>query len=110
MRRKTVERVFERYGNTMILYQGERNSSFKGFLQHFDAHTWYNINREYAPLGEIPRGRHVLLAPYETELRVDDYVLLHGRQYVVRRVEIVMSDNEELYLWALCLERSSETL
>lgn len=106
--REEVEKIFESYGSSMTLYQQGREVQFRGFLQHFNLHTWQNMEKSFSPLGEIPRGRHVLLAPYDTEIRVGDVVDLQGIKYTLRRVEIVMCGDERLYCWGLCVERGAD--
>lgn len=100
-----LERVFESYGSTMSLSRQGKEISFRGFLRHFNPHTRENVEGRFSPLGEITRGRYVLLAPASTQLQEGDIVTLQNNSYMVRRTETVMLNDRQLYCWGLCVRR-----
>lgn len=105
-----MEKVLLRYGTELTLLRGEDKISFRGFLQHYTSKGKQNTEHIYGVLGEIPQGRHVLMAPLEPELKEGD-ILLHGeKQYVIRRMEKIMCIDKPAYCWGLCTERGVEDL
>lgn len=100
--------VFRRYGTRLQRYRGGTGVPFRGFLQHSASKSWQNMEREVMPLGEIPRGQYVLMAPLQPELAVGDVVEQAGKFYVLRRCETVMYRDTPLYVWGLCTEKGDE--
>ncbi len=105
--KRMVERAISHFGCPMILLQGSVRVSFRGILRRFEVHAWTNQQRKFGPLGELPRGRYVLLAPQETELRDGDTLVFQGISYEVRRADVVRMGEKTLYCWGLCVEKGS---
>jgi len=105
---KAVERILRQYGNTIILKGTEEDLVFNGFLSHTGSHSWQNMQRKYGPLGELPGGQYVLLAPTEPALQRGDLLVLDGRRYQIRRLEKECLGSAVLCQWGLCVEEGGE--
>ena len=106
----TMDKVFRLYGSPIVLKSGGSEIEFRGFLHHSGSKSWENMEYRYGPLGEIPRGKHILLAPAETPVQKGDTLTSGTLQVVVRRIETVMAGDKVLYLWGLCVERGYENI
>ena len=106
--RRTMEWIFRRYGTRLLRHRGGAAAEFRGLLQSSLSKDRQNLEREIMPLGEIPGGRYVLMAPAKTELKAGDVVEQAGKFYVLRRVETVLFRDEALYVWGLCVEKGDE--
>lgn len=104
----TMDKIFHRYGSRILLKRGASETEFRGFLQHYDSKSWQNMDHAYGPLGEIPRGKHVLLAPAELSVVEGDTLIMGSLEVVVRRVEAVMAGDRVMYLWGLCAGNGSD--
>ena len=106
--RSTLEKILRRYGSPLILRQGEEETLIHGFMQHNASISQNNIQPAFSPLGEIPRGHHLLLVPPHPLPTTGDFIGLDGKWYVIRRVEKVWYRDEALYCWCLCEEGGKE--
>ena len=66
------------------------------------------MEHTFGPLGEIPRGQYLVLAPTWTNLTMGDLIRCDGRRFSVRRVEEENLRDEQIYSWALCVELGKE--
>ena len=105
---RTMDRIFCRYGTRLLLHRGGTGTEFRGFLQSSLSKDRRYLEREVMPMGEIPGGRYVLMAPMKTELKEGDVVEQAGKFYVLRRVETVLFRDKALYLWGLCVEKGDK--
>lgn len=105
---KVVERILRQYGNTITLRRTGEDCTFRGFLNHTGSHSWQNMQKKYSPLGELPGGQYVLLAPLEPVLKRGDLLLVDGRRYRIRRLEKECLGSEALCQWGLCVEEGGE--
>ena len=105
---RTMDRIFRRYGTRLLRHRGGAGTAFRGFLQSSLSKDRQNLEREIMPLGEIPGGRYVLMAPVNAGLTAGDVVEQAGKFYVLRRVETVLFRDKALYLWGLCVEKGDE--
>ena len=62
------------------------------------------MEKNYIPLGEIPRGQYILFLPPEMEAQVGDRVILKGKSYEIRRLEKMLYREKPAYSWGLCTE------
>lgn len=104
----TIEKVLRRYGSRLTLHGGDKTVVFHGFLQHSGSRSWYNMEPRYSPLGQIPRGKYILLAPVETPVSVGDTLDDGCTTVTVRRIENVKMGDNAIYLWGLCEEKGGE--
>ena len=104
----TIDKILKRYGTGMMLKHGQQEESFRGFLQPSQSKSLQNLQKGFSPLGQIPDGMYVLLAPADLEAECGDSVALGDKSYELRRVEKVMYGDRPLYIWALCREKGGE--
>ena len=100
-----LEDVIKRYGGRLVLRQGEKRVVFRGFLQHSRSKSMQNMERVYGPLGEIPGGRFLLMAPMSVAISVGDIIEQKDRTFTVQRIETATINDREVYRWGLCTER-----
>lgn len=105
--RAMMEKVIRRYGTTFVLLRGDGNYDVKGIMQIVGAASRQNMQTEFTPIGEVPRGRYLLLVPLEPELKKGDVLVKEDekRYYTVCRVERIWFQEKGLYCWCLCEER-----
>ena len=103
-----LEDVIGRYGGKLVLRQGEKRVVFRGFLQHSRSKSLQNMERAYGPLGEIPGGRFLLMAPISVVISAGDIIEQEDRSFSVQRVETVTVKDREVYRWGLCTERGAD--
>ena len=104
----TIDRILKKYGTGLLLRHGQQEESFRGFLQPSHSKNWQNMEKKFSPLGQIPAGQHVLLAPPNINAERGDIVVLGEKCYVLRRLEKVMYGDKLLYIWGLCGEKGGE--
>ncbi len=63
------------------------------------------MERKYSPLGQIPDGQVVLLAPAKPEIQEGDILSQGTLTIVVNKVETIMVKDEPLYQWGLCRKK-----
>ena len=97
--------IFRRYGSLMRIRRGKEIGQLRGFLHLFTSRSWQNMEREYLPLGEVPRGQYILVVPANAGLLPGDQVERDGKVYVLRRTELMYHRDRPLYLWGLCVEK-----
>ncbi len=102
-----IDWLLRRYGCDLywIISTSEKRK-FRGILQHFDSHTWTNMQKEFSLLGDIPMGRYVLLMPLEPALTVGSILMQGNKRLILRRIETVRVGDTPLYQWGLCAERT----
>ena len=99
-----IERIFKKYGTSMVLRGGGGDKTVRGIWQHTGSLGWQNMQSVYSPLGEIPRGQYLLMLPLEPPLQKGDTLYKDGIWYVVRRVEKIWHAEQAIYRWCLCEE------
>jgi len=105
---KVVERILREYGTAITLRGSREDCTFRGFLNHTGSHSWQNMHRNYSPLGEIPGGQYVLLAPLEPVLKGGDLLIMDGRRYRIRRLEKENLGGKAICQWGLCVEEGGD--
>lgn len=105
--RTMIEKLIDRYGTTFSLLRGDGNIEIKGILQIVGAASRQNMQIDFTPLGEVPRGRYLLLVPAEPEVSKGDVMTKNGsgRYFTISRVEQVWFREKTIYCWCLCEER-----
>lgn len=104
----TIDKILKKYGTGMKIKRGQQEESFRGFLQPSRSKSIQNLQKDFSPLGQIPNGMYVLLAPTCVDAKCGDTVLSGERSYELRRVERIMHGDKALYIWALCKEKGGE--
>ena len=108
--RALLEKLLHRYGSSLILLRNGAETAFYGFLNHTGSHSQQNMQMHVEPLGQIPGGQYVLVAPLQPELVVGDTLVLGEKQYLLRRLEVQWYGKEKLCQWGLCTERGGEEI
>lgn len=103
-----IEKVLRRYGSSLILRRSDKTVCFHGFLQHSGSKSWQNMERSFGPLGEIPRGQYVLLAPLDPELKEGDTLVQGTLETAICRLETVTVGDKAVYRWGLCTKKGGE--
>lgn len=105
---QALKKIFGYWGCAMVWKNETGETPFRGFLQHSRSKSWQNMEKAFSPLGEIPRGQYVLIAPPEITPAVGDTVVLGEKRYEVRRAETMLYGGKPLYIWGLCVEKGGE--
>ena len=58
--------------------------------------------------GEVPRGQCLYIGQPELDIRGAEHLYLAGRYFLVRRADMIVFDDAELFLWGLCVEGGRE--
>ena len=66
--------------------------------------------RDFVSLGEIPRGQYICILPASVTVTAGNTVGMDGKQYEIRRAEIVRAGAVPVYYWCLCVEKGGEDL
>lgn len=103
-----MDKVFARYGTALTLLRGEESTGFQGFLHCVTSRSRQSMERQVLPLGELPRGQYVLVAPAGLGLVPGDVIRLEESSYVLRRTETVRYQDTALCCWGLCVEEGGE--
>ena len=101
----SIEKVLKRYGSQLTVQKDGKHLEFRGFLQHFRSKSKGYAEYTFSPLGQIPGGQYVLLAPLQPELRVGDVLTQQKMQVEVRRLETVEYCGQPAYRWGLCVKK-----
>lgn len=107
--RGMVDKLIRRYGTSFVLLRSDGNRDIKGIMQITGTASRQNMQTNFAPLGEVPRGRYLLLVPAEPEIEKGDVLIRSEEElyFTVCRVERVWFRDETLYCWCLCEERGA---
>ena len=103
--RKTVEKIFRRYGVPILVDSAQENRTVYGFVQHTATSARKHLLPEYTPLGKLPQGHYLMLLPLLSALSCNDVLRYNDKAYIVRRLEKVWFGAEAIYCWCLCEER-----
>lgn len=103
--RKLLECVFDRYGVDSCL--GTRDGTYrtKALLRVVKSDAWQSAQREFLPLGEVPRGRYICLLPAQVPAAPGNTVTVRGKSYILRRVEDVALFTQIVGHRCLCVEK-----
>lgn len=103
-----VSKILQTYGAEVLLTRGEVQTALRAFFQPVRSKSWQYLEGNYAPLGEIPRGQYVYIGPAEPAAAAGDTLRVGGRDYWLRRTELIRDQNGPVYCWGLCVEKGGE--
>jgi hypothetical protein len=106
--RRTVEKMFRRYGTELTLHTDAGKVPFRGFLHFITSRSLQNTLRNMTVLGEDPSGQFVLIMPADVEAARDDTVEQAGKQYLLRQLEPMLYRDQVLYQWGLCVKKGGD--
>mgnify|MGYP004491912583 CR=1 FL=1 len=87
---------------------GEVQRHRAAFLQPVTSRSWQNMDHMIPTGGEVPRGQFLYIGPPELDIRGAEHLYLAGRYFLVRRADMIVFDDAELFLWGLCVEGGRE--
>ncbi len=102
---QVLERIMARYGSQILWHHAGKEEALRGFLQSVTSRSWQRLLREMTPLGEVSTGLYVYLGSLSGNVQAGDVLQRDGRQYLVRRTEIIYDHQGPAYLWALCVRK-----
>ncbi len=103
-----MDRIFDRYGDDAVLTSSEAVQDVKVFFHSVNSRSWQNMERMFFPLGEIHRGQYICVLPISAVAEAGDTVAVHGKTYVLRRVEEMFAQGQAIYRWGLCVEKGGD--
>ena len=106
--RQMVGKILRTYGTAMTLSRGGDVWEIFAFFQPVRSKSWQYLEGNYSPLGEIPRGQFVYIGPVEPGAQAGDTLTVDGKNYWLRRAELIRDGNGPVYCWGMCVEKGGE--
>ena len=103
-----VNKILNTYGMAVRLNHRGLVSDMRAFFQPVRSKSWQYLEGNYFPLGEIPRGQYVYIGPVKPKAEAGDTVTVEGRDYWLRRCELIYDTNGPVYRWGICVEKGGE--
>lgn len=102
--KRLIAPLLRQYGETITVVRKNDSETVRAFLQPVMSRSWQNMQRLIPAGGQVPIGQFLYIGP--PEVSVDDALelKLHGRSYLVRRVDSVYFREKLLFHWALLVE------
>lgn len=99
----TVEKMILRYGDDIRITENSVCSRSKAIIQPLMYKNKMYLGGTALPAGFFDGGHYMMIAPASLEVKDYRHVVVEsmGAKYTVKRVEMVKSDNRELYIWAV---------
>lgn len=105
---RMVSKILNAYGTAVTLTQDGTEYAVRAFFQPVRSKSWQYLEGNYSPLGEIPRGQYVYIGPVSPRAEAGDTVTVEGKDYWLRRSELIMDNNGPVYCWGMCVEKGGE--
>ncbi len=102
--KRMINAILRNYGSTVRVHRDGEAVTVRAFLQPVTSQSWQNMNHMFVSAGEIPRGQYLYIGPTDVPVLGSQYLSLGQKRYLVRRCDTLMVADEDLYLWALCVE------
>ena len=93
--KRRIAALIRRYGSSVQAVFPDRTEIVRAFLQPVTSRSWQNMDHM------IPTGG-------ELDIRGAEHLYLAGRYFLVRRADMIVFDDAELFLWGLCVEGGRE--
>jgi hypothetical protein len=106
--RKLMDGIFERYGMPATIQTAAGEQPIKVFFHSVNSSSWQNMERQFSPLGEVPRGQYICVLPVHVAAEPEDTLTVAEKKYLLRRIEDMAMFTGDVYRWALCVEKGSE--
>lgn len=103
--RSRVDKMLDTYGAELTLTHGTQTAAVRAFFQPVRARGHQYLEGILGPFGEIPREQYIYLGPVTPAAQVGDTLGLGGREYIVRRAELIYGGGEPAYCWGACVEK-----
>ena len=105
---RMVGKILNTYGAAVTLRRGAESFAVRAFFQPVRSKSWQYLEGDYSPLGEIPRGQYVYIGPVEPAAEAGDTLTVDGKDYWLRRTELVRDSGGPVYCWGMCVEKGGE--
>lgn len=105
---RMVGKILNTYGAAVTLRHGDERYAIRAFFQPVRSKSWQYLEGDYSPLGEIPRGQYVYIGPVEPAAEAGDTLTVDGKDYWLRRTELVRDSGGPVYCWGMCVEKGGE--
>lgn len=105
---RMVGKILNTYGAAVTLRHGDTGYAIRAFFQPVRSKSWQYLEGDYSPLGEIPRGQYVYIGPVEPAAEAGDTLTVDGKDYWLRRTELVRDSGGPVYCWGMCVEKGGE--
>lgn len=106
--KQRIAALIRRYGSSVQAVFPDRTEIVRAFLQPVTSRSWQNMDHMIPTGGEVPRGQFLYIGPPELDIRGAEHLYLAGRYFLVRRADMIVFDDAELFLWGLCVEGGRE--
>lgn len=103
-----IRRVIQSYGSTVTVVREEESTSVRAFLQLVTSKSWQNMERMIPSGGQIKRGQFLYIGPADVEVKDAVRLECGGRVFRVRRADVILFQDEPLFIWGLCVEGGPE--
>lgn len=100
--RRTMQRVFARYGTDATVHDGENDTQVKVFFQSVNSKSWQNMEAIFHPMGQLYGGQYVCILPSDAVVEAGHTLTIGGKNYAVCRVENMPTGYHPVYRWAIC--------
>ena len=100
-----VDKILRSYGMTIALRREDKCCTVLGFFQPVRSKSWQYLEGNYSPLGEVPRGQYVYIGPAEPAAMAGDTLTVGGKDYWLRRAELISDRDGAVYCWGMCVEK-----
>ena len=92
--KRRIAALIRRYGSSVQAVFPDRTEIVRAFLQPVTSRSWQNMDH--------------MIGPPELDIRGAEHLYLAGRYFLVRRADMIVFDDAELFLWGLCVEGGRE--
>lgn len=106
--RQMVEKILRFYGTGILLRHGSESCGIRAFFQPVRSKSWQNMEHAVSALGETARGQYIFMGPVEPEAHEGDILSVGGKEYLLRRTEIIYDSEGPVYCWGLCMEKGRD--
>lgn len=103
--RRMVEKIFRCHGRQMQAAHDGKTLAVRGFFQAVTGKGQNMARFSVGPLGTEETGQFVYFGPVEPELEEGDELTVEGKEYILRRSEVIDGVNGPAYRWAMCVEK-----
>lgn len=100
-----VEKIFQCHGRTVQAVHDGRMLQVRGFFQAVTGKGQNMARLSVGPLGTQGTGQFVYLGPVEPRLEEGDELTVDGKEYILRRCEVIDGMNGPAYRWGMCVEK-----
>lgn len=105
---RMVSKILAQYGASLTLGKKDGDHEVRAFFQPVRSKSWQYLEGDFSPLGEIPRGQYVYIGPVDPAAESGDTLAVEGKNYWLRRTEMILDASGPVYCWGICVEKGGE--